>query len=149
MVPPAYTVYRVIDDYGTENAVTFTDGLATHQTTPTTRKPHYALPLVNHWYIFRVLCPFYFCYPCILFANQNSFYRKHTIQNDKLKYYRNLHKTFKHPKVHLHQIHYHYWLAVSSGTSPDVDTLTLDNCREDNTLQLTGGRLWVKVRDIS
>ena len=160
MVPPDYTVYRVIDDSGTVNTVIFTVQ-STHQTTPTTRNlhtpkkkkkkkkntrsVHYALPLVNHWYIFRVLFPFYFLLPAYTLANQNSFYSKHTIQNDKTEI---LTQKLKYPKVHLHQIHYHYWLAVSSGTSPDVDTLTLDNCREDNALQLTGGRLWVKERDI-
>ena len=66
----------------------------------------------------------------------------HTIQNDKTEILQKLTQKLKHPKVHLHQIHYHYWLAVSSGTSQDVNTLTLDNCREDNALQLEAASGW-------
>ena len=94
----------------------------------------YTTPFSKSLVYFPRFMPVLFLLPA--YQNQNSFYSKHTIQNDKTEILQKLKQKLKHPKVHLHQIDYHYWLAVSSGTSPDVDTLKLDNCREDNALQL-------------
>ena len=76
IIPLAYTVYRVTDDYGTVNTITFTVlwqrikprlQLVIRILDPIDQYTTPALPLVNnyYWYILGVLCPFYFCYPRI------------------------------------------------------------------------------------